>query len=270
MKNKTLATVSAIALISTAPVLTQAVRAQTENKTETSTSGSITEDAKEAWENIKSDTSDAYEEVKATLIGDEKSDNNMSVTIQSRKTANGIIGNPVYNEKQERVAKVTDIILDENGKAMMVVVADGSFIGMGKKAAFDYSAITRVEKDGDVIMPLSETIIDNATTFSYDKKDRSDDVRIIPDNGYSVAKLLDGKLVNQKQETVADIENISFKNGSANQLIVGFNKVLGMGGESVALSYSDAEIIRDGENLNFQLSAKKSAQLEAYKKTATN
>jgi sporulation protein YlmC with PRC-barrel domain len=270
MKNKIFTTVSAVALISASPVFAETTRTQTQTEAETSTSGNITSDAKEAWKDIKSDASDAYEEIKATLIGDEQTDKNGSIVIETRKTANGIIGNPVYNEKQERVAKVTDIILDKDGKAMMVVVADGSFIGTGKKAAFDYNAITRVEKDGDVIMPLTENIINSAATFSYDMKDSAERVRVIPSNGYSVAKLLGGNLVNQKKEVVADIENISFKNGSASQLIVGFDKILGMGGEKVVFSYNDAAIIHDGEKLDFQLSTKKSAQFEAYKKSAIN
>lgn len=257
MKNRILATVSIIALMGSIPALAETAKTQTEIKSESSSTGNIIEDAKIAGKIIKNASSDAYEEIKATFIG--------PVVIDSRKTANGIIGHRVYNEKHEPVAKVTDIILDKDGKAMMVVVADGAFIGMGKKAAFDYSAITRVEEDGDVIMPLTETIINNAADFSYDKAEEGDKVRVIPANGYSVVKLLDGKLVNQKKESVADIDNILFKNGKANQLIVSFDKTLGLGGEKAVFSYNDATIIRDGDDLNFQLSAEKAAQFEEYK-----
>jgi hypothetical protein len=152
---------------------------------------------------------------------------------------------------------------------MMVVVADGAFIGMGKKAAFDYSIITRVDEDGDVIMPLTEKIIDNAAPFSYDKVDAGEKVRMIPDNGYSIVRLLDGKLVNQNKEAVADIDNISFKNGKANHVIVSFNKTIGLGGENIALSYSDAAVIRDGQKVDLQLNAEKTLRFEAYKKTVT-
>jgi uncharacterized protein YrrD len=271
MKIKILATASVIALMASLPALAEtAVKTQTEINSERSTSGDFSKDAKAAWKDVKKDASEAYEEIKATLIGDETEGKSTIVVLDSRKTATGIIGHPVHNEKHESIAKVTDIILDQDGKAVMVIVADGEFIGMGKKAAFDYSAITRVEKDGDVIMPLTEKMIDTAAAFSYEKADARDKVHVIPDNGYSVAKILGGQLVNQKQEPVATIDNIFFKNGRANQIIIGFDKMLGMGGKRAALDYADAKLIRNGDDLNFQLSDKRAAQFESYKKSATN
>lgn len=269
MKNKLLISVSILTILNAIPALAETVKTQTQAGPEVSGTGNIVEDAKTAVKNIKKDTAEAYENIKATLIGKETSDKNTSFVIHTRKTANGIIDHPVYNEKHESVAKVTDIILDKDGKAMMIIVADGAFIGMGKKAAFDYKAIARVETDGDVIMPLTEKIIDNAASFSYEKDEGDDKVRVIPNNGYSVSKLLEGKLVNQKNEFVADIENISFKNGKANYIIVGFDKMFGMGGEKAALSYSDAKIIREDESLNFQLSTNKAVQFDTYKKSLT-
>lgn len=271
MKNKILATVSVIALMGALPVLAEtAVKTQTQTNAESSTTGNIVEDSKEAWKNMKSDTAEAYDEIKATLIDKESADKSHPVFIDSRKTAGGIIGHPIYNEKHESVAKVSDIILDKDGKASMVIVSDGIF-GLGKKAAFDYSAITRVEKDGDVIMPLTEEIVDNAASFSYRKTDKDDKkMRMIPSNGYSVDRLLKGRLLNQNKDPVADIENISFRNGRAYQLVVGFDKTLGFGGEKAALSYNDATIVRHGNALDFQLSADKAAQFEMYKKSLKN
>jgi len=194
----------------------------------------------------------------------------MPVIIYARTTATGIIGHHVYNEKHESIAKVSDIILDKNGKASMVVVSEG-LLGMGKTSAFDYSAITRVEDDGDVIMPLSEDSIKNAASFSYNTSYKGDDtMRMIPKNGYSVDQLLKGRLLNHKKEPVADIENIAFKGGQASRIIVGFDKTLGFGGDRAALSYSDATIIRHGSALDFQLNADKSAQFEIYKEGVKN
>ena len=270
MKNKILTTVSAIALMGVMPTFAEAAKTQTEINAEASTSDNISEYAKKTWENIKGGSADAYEEISATVIGDDRSNKNASFIIENRKTANGIINHPVYNERNERIGTVTDIILDRNGQATMVIVEDRAFFGAGKKAAFNYSTITRIERDGDVIMPLTKAAIDNASSFSYDRSERTDTVRVIPANSYSVVQLLDGELINQNNETLADIENISFKNGSADQLIIGFDKLLGMGGETAAFSYSDATIIADGERLNFRLNTQRSAQFEAHKKAVAN
>lgn len=271
MRVKILATASVISLMASLPTFADtAAKAQTEINSENSTSGDIGKDAKAAWKDVKKDASEAYEEIKATLIGDEIEGNSSIVLIDSRKTASGIIGHPVYNEKHESVAKVADIILDQDGKAMMVIVSDGKFISISKQAAFEYSAITRVERDGDVIMPFTQKTINNAVPFSYNKSDKAKNIHVIPDNGYSVVKMLGGQLVNQKQESVATIDNISFKNGQAHQIIIGFDKIMGMGGKKAALDYTDAKLIRNGDDLNFQLSDKRTAQFEAYKKAATN
>lgn len=267
MKTKILATVSVIALMGVMPIIMNDASAQTAS--EKTAAENMAADAKEAINDVKESASDTIDAIKATYISDLSPDKNTMITIEGRKTANGIIGHPVYNEKHESIAKVTDIILDKDGSAILVVVADGEFIGSGKKAAFEYSAITRVEEDGDVIMPITESTIDNAATFSYDKADSGDKVRVLPDNGYSVVKLLDGQLVNEKMEVIADIENLTFKNAKANWIVVGFDKTMGVGGEKALLNFSDAPIVMNKEQLNFQLNAEKSAQFDAYKKAVT-
>jgi sporulation protein YlmC with PRC-barrel domain len=274
MKNNIIATVSVIALMATAtsPALadTKSPAPGSKAAAEQST-GDFSKDVDNAWKDMKHDASEAYEDIKATIVGKKDKDGTYSTfTINSRMTADGMIGNPVRNGKGESIGTVKDIILDSNGKAIMVVVADGEFVGLGKKVAFDYNAITRVNADGDVIMPLTEEMIDTAATFSYDQKDSDKDVRVIPSNGYSVSKLLDGQLVNPKKETVAQIDNIVFRNGRADQLIVGFDKILGMGGEKAALAYRDAQLIPDGDGYDFQLTANQAAEFDAYKQTVTN
>lgn len=270
MRNKILTVASVIALMGTASVVAQAQSERALSNAEATTTGNITEDAKTAWGNMKSDASEAYYDIKAVIIGDETVKTNEYAVIDSRQTATGIIGHSVYNETGEKVATVTDIILDATGKADMVVVSDSTFMGMGKTAAFNYNDITRIDKDGDVIMPLTENIIDNAKPFSYDRNVRVDNTVYIPSDAYSVSTLLKGRLLNQRRESVADIENIHFKNGRAEHLIVGFDKTLGFGGEQALLAFNDAKIMRNGDALDFQLSAEKAMQFEVYKNRAIN
>lgn len=275
-------TVSAIALLASVPAFASDMNENSVQQERTSgqadTPKVTKEDAKRGWENTKEKVSDKaeeisnatkekYREIKASLIDKSDGTKFSTIVIDPRMTADGMINSMVYNGNGERVAKVHDIILDDQGKAIMIVVSDGEFIGLGKKAAFDYSAITRVNADGDVIMPLTEEMINNAVEFSYDKKDEGGKVRVIPNNGFSAAKLLDGKLVDQNKKTVAQIDNISFRSGKANQLIVGFDKILGMGGEKAALAYNDVKMIPDGDGYDYQLDATQAAHFEAFKKS---
>jgi hypothetical protein len=268
MNTKILTTVSVIALMVSFPAL-----AETKVKAEGSvqTTNSVQTDVKNAWEDIKKDTSTTYENIKASLIGDEKTDAKASLEIDSRHTANGMIGKPVLNGNNDRIGTVKDIIVDGQGAAHLVVIADGEIPGFdGKLVAFDYSLLTRQNVEGDFIAPINEETLDKATEFSYDTGRSGERVRVIPNNGYSVAKLLEGQLVNEKKDSVADIDNISFRNAKASELIVSFDKVLGLGGEKAAVKYDNARLVRDGSELDFQLSANQSSQFETFKKNMTN
>ena len=81
--------------------------------------------------------------------------------------------------------------------------------------------------------------------FSYDNTDGNDRVRVVPDNGYRVSKLLDGKLVNQKKEIVAEILKISLSKMVWRNTHYQFDKILGLGRAAI-YTYSSATIIRDG------------------------
>lgn len=245
---------------------------------------SLSQDAKREWENVKEDASeaadktakaveDAYEDIKATVIGEEETSTASTVTIDSRATASGMIGQPVLDSNGKKIASVQDIILDADGNAEMVVLADGGFMGIGTKlAAFDYDLVSQRQKDGDVIMPITQDTLNKVAPFSYEPKDAEKDakVRVIPANGISVARLLEGQVLNQKKENVAEIDNISFRDGEASQIIIGFDKTLGLGGEKAAMSFDGSKIVRENKDLDVQLTASQTANFENFKKTATN
>lgn len=265
----TLTAVSIAALMTAGVSLANDPHYQSEDPPVTKT-GDIGKDAKAAWNNMKNDAAEAAENVEAVFIDEPTRAANATtfnkVTIDQRKTAAGMIGKPIYNTTNERVGTVKDVIMDSNGKASAVVVADGEFPGIDLKlAAFDYDTIVRRNVDGDVIMNLSEDMIDRATPFSYEPN--SDErVRTLASGSISLAKVLDAQLLNEKNEAIAQVDNISIKNGQMDQLIVAFDQVLGLGGHKAAFQYKDAKIVRDGQDIDFQLSANQAAQFEAYKK----
>ncbi len=272
MQKKFLATASIIALMAVSPAL-----AGTAN-TEDSTAKQATEQVKEGWDKTKkavketaedaSDaTKEAYREFKAFIFSDDDGKLGVErVQVNPRTTATGIIGEPVYNFNNERVGVVEDIILDQDGKAVMVIIGDGDFFGLGKLAAFDYNAMVEKNADGDIVMPLTEEAIERAAEFSFDRNDTGENVRMMPANAYSVEKLLDAQLVNAKGETLGEVDDIAFKSGQASQLIVGFDKILGFGGEEVSLAYDDAKLVKDGDDdYKYTLSEKKSSLISNHK-----
>lgn len=237
------------------------------------------QDTKDAVSNTANSVADttkkAYKDVKATLFqtnADYENNTNMKmeeVSIKSRMTAAGMIGEPVYNVDGNRVAKVSDIIIDSDGKAQMVVLADGDFTGLGKTVAFDYGLLAKKSADGDMMASITEDTITKAATFSYDKEDTN--ATTMPEGSYSLSKMLDAHLIGYDGEELADIDNISLMNGMADKIIVSYDKTLNMGGKKAALSFSDVKIKSDASGkANLQLTEGQTSQFKAHKRTAVN
>lgn len=283
--NKFLTGISAAALLVAMPALAERVttndaRAQAElnaTQAESVPAHSVSKaEVKQGWESTKQNvketareakdaTQEAYEKVKAKLMDEKDSSGHYAdYSVDTRMTAKGMLGKPVYNHKNEKIATVKDVILDSDGKAQMVVLNDGGFFGMGGKlAAFDYALITSRNEEGDVIMPISEETLKKVAEFSYEAKDN---VRVIPSNGYSVVEIMDADILNATGKEIAEVENVTFLNGKAARLIVEFDKTMGMGGDQAALKFDDLKIIKesDGE-VDFQMSATQAANFEVYK-----
>lgn len=284
MKKHILSAVSVLAIMAAAPAYAD-MKTDHQTMTKAEAAEKQRDDAvvtkkelKQGWEDTKKAVSDAaddvadateetYDDIKAAFVSVDENTEIQNVVINERQTASNIIGATLYDEAGQSIAKVSDIILDDAGHASMVIVADGEIFGLGKKVAFDYSIVTNKNADGSVMAPLTEEVIDQAAAFSYDSQDSSDNVRVMPANGFSVAELLDGQLVNQKGDALADVENISFNGAKAETLILGFNEVLGMGGQKAAMSFGAAKLIKDadGNGADFQLNASQAKQFESYK-----
>ena len=56
------------------------------------------------------------------------------------------MGKTVYNEKNEKVGEVEDVVLATDGKASYFVVGAGGFLGMGKHdVAIPFDTVTQME-----------------------------------------------------------------------------------------------------------------------------
>lgn len=177
-----------------------------------------------------------------------------------RYSASGMIGRDVKNNRGETVARVKDIIISPEGRAVLMVVSDGGTMGLGARdVAFEYASLVNPHEQGEVLLPLSETILAKGTVYSPDANEQ----------GYSVSALLKGKLEDPAGKNVADIESITFENGQAQAVIVAFDKILGMGGKQAAVSFNDLHIMRKGQDkFSARLNNKQSAAYEAFKDNA--
>lgn len=219
---------------------------------------------------VASDTGSASGEIKAYLLGDDKSDKLEAVLIQNKLTAHGMIGEAIINTKGEKIADLKDIIIGKGGRAILVVVSDHGVLGIGKKvAAFDYDKVVAQAADGKVVMTLSQDMVDHAADFSYDQQDWAK-AKVIPTGSVSTNELLKGDVLDNEGKKLAGIENIFFRGAEASQIIVSFNKTLGMGGDLAALTYDDLQMVRDDKELDFKLTANQTAGFKGFKKSVAN
>lgn len=190
------------------------------------------------------------------------------VTVKTSTTASGMIGKNVLDAKGDTIATVEDIILSSSdGKATLVIVRDSGFFGLGGKlVALDYGRMTSHDRSGDVIMPVAEKFLDKFLEFTYDRTDKRPDVRVIPTDGLSVQRILDGHIQNNDGQNIADIDNITFLNGVSQYLVISFNEILLMGGNRAILEYKDLEPSQQDGALNFMMTAKQSVEFENYRK----
>lgn len=65
----------------------------------------------------------------STMAGDQ---GDATETISGWSVKNSVMGESVYNENDEKVGDVTDIVITSNGEVTHIVVGAGGFLGMGQ------------------------------------------------------------------------------------------------------------------------------------------
>lgn len=263
MNTKLLATTTAIALLTALPVLASA-------QSGSPTAGQRLDSGITATENA---LSDAAENVRDMFADKDSSGAYPDITYNMKTSAAGIIGQSVYNTKNEEVAKVQDILINPNGIASQVILTNGGFLGMGAKlVALDYGLVYVRNNNNDVIMAITEEVIKNMVPFSYTAADAKDGMRTVPPGYLSAKAMLAGHLLDSQGKQVASVDNISLNRGDATYVIVSQHTTLGMGGDKYALAYDRLQMTRADRKaettIDFKLSETQSARFESHTKTS--
>ena len=102
--------------------------------------------------------------------------------------ASNLIGQSVYNAKDEKVGGINDLVTDRNGKIVAVLIGSGGFLGLGEKhvaVRFEDLKLARDENNSiKVVADLSketlasapdyETLSEQKLTVGSNKGDRED------------------------------------------------------------------------------------------------
>lgn len=264
MKCKSITAVSALAMMMALPAYAGNVSVTDEKTT-------ISDDIKSGLRTTDKVLYETAEDIKAFFVRDERDAKMSPIVIRSNLTARYLIGKTIVTDSGEKIATIKDIIIGRNGRAALVIVSDDGVLGIGDKlAAFDYSRVVTQRYDGSVVMNLSSDMINRAADFSYESKDW-ETAKVIPKDSVSANLLLKGNVLDSKGNKTATIENIYFRNADVTQIIVGFNKRLGIGGDKAALDFDAMRMIRNNDgSLNFKLTPDQSAQFKSFKSSTSN
>lgn len=85
--------------------------------------------------------------------------------------ANTLVGNDVYNHKEENLGDIKEIMLDAtNGKVSYAVLSFGAFLGMGAKLfAVPWSALTLDTNNKRFVLNIEKDRLSDAPGFDKDK-----------------------------------------------------------------------------------------------------
>ena len=78
----------------------------------------------------------------------------------------------IYDTADHKIGEVSDALVDEQGKVIVVIVGVGGFLGIGEKdVAVPFSAIRATRKDNKwhLVMNTTKDVLRNAPAFKYDK-----------------------------------------------------------------------------------------------------
>ena len=80
----------------------------------------------------------------------------------------------VYDNAEDKIGFVTDLIVDNNGNVTTAVIGVGGFLGVGKKdVAVPFKDLKVVSRDGKDWLVLNQTKEELKTAPAYDKKTNS-------------------------------------------------------------------------------------------------
>ena len=213
-------------------------------------------------------TKDAYGDVKAYFTNDKDIKATSTVAVAAGHTAKALIGTDVQDGNGKEIGKIHDIIVDGEGEAELVIIEDGGVLGLGSKlAAFDYDVIKGFNRDNDVVVKLSEANIKAAKAFDYEASAdaKAGAKTTLGADQYSINKIVDAEVIGPDNKKMADVDTVAFDGDEAEFLLVSFDKIIGMGGEHVALDFDALELINKDGKYKFKLNSQQTAQFENYK-----
>lgn len=221
-----------------------------------------------AAEKTEAAAKDTYGDVKAYFTNDKDIKATSTVAVAAGHTAKALIGTDVQGADGKSIGKIHDIIVDKDGEAELAIIEDGGVLGLGSKlAAFDYDVIKGFNADKDVVVKLTEANIKAAKGFDYEASAdaKAGAKTTLGADQFSINKIVDAEVIGPDNKKIADVDTVAFDGDEAEFVLVSFDKIMGMGGEHVALDFDALDLVNQDGKYKFKLNSQQTAQFENYK-----
>lgn len=249
---KTLMTAaSALVLMTTGPAM-----ADNMNSTNSANQPVTQSDMERNWEQTKDAVSNAavsaaetaeaaYQEASNWI--DTQTDIDTYMDDPMRMSGVDMMGMPVYNQSDEQIGSVADVVLNQNGDVDQVVIEHGGVMGIGsEQTAVSYNALDmRTGNQSGLETEMTQDQMASVPAFRESQ---------LTQGMYLASNLIDSNVVNEDLQAMASVENIIFEDGEASKLVVSFNDG-SMAPAEWLVDFEDADITMNANNrATFQVS----------------
>ncbi|MCC5855265.1 MAG: PRC-barrel domain-containing protein [Idiomarina sp.] len=187
--------------------------------------------------------------------------------------ASKLIGTKVRTRSNEDIGSVDDLILDEHGKVVAIIVSVGGFLGVGQKdVAIGWGNLTRsgTADKPELRVDVSRADLNSAPEFSkrtqastagnprstpdQSRNTHRGHIAGVPAHGYHTNSLIGAKVNSRDNENVGSVDDLLIDaNGQVVAIMVGVGGFLGMGQKDVAIGWGN--VTRTGTADNQEIRA---------------
>lgn len=190
--------------------------------------------SKQAWSKTQAGTKDMYQEVVHMVKSEEDIVENVPYSlVHESHTANYILDKDVYDNQGVKFAKVSDIIITQDGNIKAYVLEKSKMFGLNKQFAYVApNQLMITDKKANVLMSAEH--MENNAFATYKKA--------LQPGLISLSSIQGTKLLNSDNQKVAKVDDFVITDGEVEKVVASFNTTFGMGGEKALVSIADNQM----------------------------
>lgn len=167
-----------------------------------------------------------------------------------------VVGSEVVGRKGDKAGNIHDIVVHkETGEAQAIIVDEAGNSYNRELAALSYDRVLKQDKDGNVLMTVTDNKFEKNREFAYSKMD---DTKYV-----SLRHLRDGQLLDDQGEVAGQVNAIIYQNAEAQKIyftikpsLTPTKKLLEFG-----LPFEDVKIIQNPDGYDVQMTKEQTESL---------